>query len=401
MFSADGGGAIRVAYSQALGLSKQGQQVFVFTGTLDDNSGWSEWSGIKIYRARTKESKYILRSYIFLFNPMIAREFKNFLRAVKPDVVHFHNLYYQFPISLIKIAKERAKGVFLTAHDAMLVNYGKVMPKNGNSMYKVSIWDQIKEARKRYNPFRNLIIRYYLKYVDKIFSVSNALKKLLEINGIKNVKTIYNGIDVDEWEINLEKVQEFKERYNLSNKRIVLFGGRLSGAKGGEVILRSLALVVKMIKNTTLVVAGEKGWYVKEMIRLVKDLGIGNNVKFTGRLNREDMIFAFFVSDICVTPSIYLDPFPTVNLEAMAAKKPVIGTCFGGTPEIVLNNETGYIVNPSNINELAEKMIDLLKNPQKANKFGEAGYERVKNFFSLENQVKEIFKWYNRFVLKL
>ena len=95
-------------------------------------------------------------------------------------------------------------------------------------------------------------------------------------------------------------------------------------------------------------------------------------------------------------PSIYLDPFPRINLEAMASKKPVVGTCFGGTPEVVINNQTGYIVNPLNAEMMARKIIDLLKNFQKAKKFGEAGYQRVINEFSLEKQVKITLEYYNK-----
>ena len=91
----------------------------------------------------------------------------------------------------------------------MLYGYGKVVhsanpedlsvPKNFN--HKVTCWDLIKQARKRYNPFRNIIIRHYLKYVDKIFAVNADLEKALRENKIKNVELIYNGVDVKNWEV--------------------------------------------------------------------------------------------------------------------------------------------------------------------------------------------------------
>lgn len=106
------------------------------------------------------------------------------------------------------------------------------------------------------------------------------------------------------------------------------------------------------------------------------------------------MRIVYNASDVVVVPSLYLDPFPTVNLEAMACKKPVVGTCFGGTPEIVRDGITGYIVNPLNVENMAEKIVDLLKNSEKAKKFGQAGYERVKSQFSLDKQVLETLRWY-------
>jgi len=80
----------------------------------------------------------------------------------------------------------------------------------------------------------------------------------------------------------------------------------------------------------------------------------------------------------------------------MACRKPVIATYFGGSREAVKDGETGYIVNPFNIEELAEKIIYLLKNPEIAEKFGEAGYERVKEKFSLEKMMQNYLRWYEK-----
>ena len=73
----------------------------------------------------------------------------------------------------------------------------------------------------------------------------------------------------------------------------------------------------------------------------------------------------------------------------MATKKPVVGTRYGGTPEIVEDGVTGYIIDPRNPEEIAQKIIELLKNPERAKQFGEAGYKRVKEKFNLEDKVEE------------
>ena len=80
----------------------------------------------------------------------------------------------------------------------------------------------------------------------------------------------------------------------------------------------------------------------------------------------------------------------------MACKKPVIATCFGGSREAVIDGETGYIVNPFNIDKLADKIIYLLKNSEVARKFGEAGYERVKKEFSSEKMIGDYLNWYGK-----
>ena len=118
----------------------------------------------------------------------------------------------------------------------------------------------------------------------------------------------------------------------------------------------------------------------------------------TGWIKNEELKSAYHSSNVIVTPSIYLDPFNLINIEGMICKKPIVGTCFGGTSEIIINNKTGYIVNPLNIQLMAEKIIDLLKNSDKAEQFGSLGYNRAKQEFSLEKQTNKYLKLFKRYI---
>ena len=389
------GGAGKVAFDLARGLQKAGHQIFIITTVRERfDEGSIDYQGLKIFRIFSDyHEKW--RAYLSLYNPQTAGKVKELIREIKPDIIHAQNIHYYLSYSCLKIAKKHSKAVFLTAHDVMLVHYGKWRSKFPND-YKITALDQIREVKKRYNPFRNLIIRYFLKYVDKIFAVSNSLKELLEANGIKNIKTIHNGINVADWQADNEEVKEFKQKYNLQNKRVILFGGRLSGLKGGEEIVKAVRGAARRIPSVVLLVAGEKEGFAKKMLLVSQELGVRDNLIFTGWLDGNEMRLAYHGCEIVTVPSIYLDPFPTVNLEAMACRKPVVGTCFGGIPEIVQNGITGYIVNPFNTDLMAAKIIDLLKNHQKAKQFGEAGYERVKKYFSLDSQVTKTIAWYQK-----
>ncbi len=90
-----------------------------------------------------------------------------------------------------------------------------------------------------------------------------------------------------------------------------------------------------------------------------------------------------------VVPSVYLDPFPTVNLEALACHKSVVATCFGGSPEVIQDGVNGYIVNPLDTEILAAKIADLLLDKQKNQKFGQDGYNLISKEFSLEHQTAQ------------
>jgi phosphatidylinositol alpha-1,6-mannosyltransferase len=160
----------------------------------------------------------------------------------------------------------------------------------------------------------------------------------------------------------------------------------VSYLKGGEQVLKAMTSVCKKLNNAVLVIAGKQDGYGEQMKQMAKDSGIEQSVIFTGWLSREDLTLAYQCSDIVVSPSIYLDNFPTVNLEAMAMRKPVISSCFGGSKELVFDGMTGYIVNPLNTWLLAERIIELLGDKAKAARMGEAGYQRVADKCSIQQQ---------------
>jgi len=279
------------------------------------------------------------------------------------------------------LAKKFSKAVFLTLHDAQTVYNGKLFPKrkicniNPKYDYKINWFDRLKKDGFSYNPSQRALIKKTLRSVNKIFAVSNALKEAIEANGIQGIEVLCNGIDISEW-----PVEEAKDK-------TILFFGRIDRAKGAEVLVKIFDQIQKEVPEAKLLIVGDKNFKVPEnkSIEVLPwlDWGAVRNI-----LSRTYLV---------AVPSLYLDPFPTVNLEAMAAGKPVVGTCFGGTPEAVMNGETGYIVNPYNERELAEKIIDLLKNPEKAKIFGSRGRERIERFFGLENQVQKTIFWYKKF----
>ena len=392
------GGATVVAYDIANAVFKKGHKVFAITANQDrSRAGESYIGGIKIF---TLFSKYpvFLRHYLSAWNPFLAGKIKKILEEIKPDIVHAHNIHTHISYGALKIAKKSGAKVFLTVHDTMLVSCDKVYFPCGEKNFRVTAWMNMKTAGKRYNPFRNMAIKYYLRYVDKVFAISASLKNLLAQNGIKS-EVLHNGIDAGAWTKPLESdIQNFKKKFGITDKRVVFFGGRLSGAKGGLQIIKTFSHVIKLLpnKDAVLVIAGRETHGKHKMEEFIKNFGVSDYVVFTGWLGREEMKTAFFVSDVCVTPSIYFDPFNLFNIEAMAAGKPVVGTCFGGTPEIVIDGQTGYIVNPLDNEDMGRKICELVSDAEKSAVFGKNGRKRVEEFFSLEKQAQKLIGWYEK-----
>lgn len=385
------GGADRVAFGLAQEMQAQGHEVFVITATQEKKlAGEIEHEGLKLFRIYANFHER-WTAYLGLYNPQTVGAVKKIISEIRPDVIHAHNIHRFLSYQCLKIGKKYGAKVFLTAHDAMSFHYGKV--PGGN--FKISPWKQFKKFKKRYNPFRNIIIRCYLKrYVDKIFSVSDELKKALEVNKIKNIIVIHNGIDARKWLRTEEAVDDFKNKFNLNGKKVVLFGGRLSEPKGGEKIIQVMQKVVAEVPEAVLLVLGKIDNYSNKMMGLANELGIKEHVVFTGWISGEELVAGYYVSDVVAVLSLYLDPFPTVNLEAMICSKPVVGTCWGGTKEIVKDGITGFLVDPFNAEEVAEKIATLLKDKKKAEMFGSAGRDWVMKNFTLSAQAEKVLRHY-------
>jgi len=286
----------------------------------------------------------------------------------------------------------------MTEHDAMSFHFGKLPPatdptscKLPSAVYQESFLKQLRKHRWRYNPLRKRIIRSILhKNVDASIAVSEALKQALEENDIRIHAVIHNGINVSEW-IYPTNLDSFKKKHGLKN-RIIFFGGRISESKGAIQIIEALPQICKVCPDVQLLIAGKHNTSVEQMMTLAARLGVDKNIVFVGWLNGAKLACAYYSSRVVVVPSIYLDPFPTVNLEAFATAKPVVATCFGGASEVVEDGVSGYVVNPLDTVELSAKIANLLMDEEKANRFGVAGHERVIRDFTLEKQARAYIK---------
>jgi glycosyltransferase involved in cell wall biosynthesis len=374
------GGAGMIVHEEAVAMAKLGHEVLVITTTTNNTSEKIE-EGVRIIRLHSQYHPR-LRSFVSLWNWRLVSEIKKILQKENPDVTHIHNMHTHISYKVFAVARIHSKKVFHTAHDAMSVHFGKFMPKTEGDL-KAGGMRNFKDYGFRINPFRKSIIRHYMEKTDAIFSVSGALKDLLVANGISNIHVLHNGIDSSRWEnVDEAKKNEYISKLGLQNKKVILFAGRISGLKGGRVIEEAFKKIYSSESDTRLLVVGKEG-EPKE------------GIVYTGTVPRDEMKYMYAISDVVVVPSLYLDPFPTINLEAMASRKPVVGTSLGGTKEAVLHGETGYIVDPNNIEFISQKILDLLLNSDVGTQMGGRGYERFVTHFTTKIHTDKLLSWYN------
>jgi glycosyltransferase involved in cell wall biosynthesis len=382
------GGAGIIAGSLARELAKRGHEVLVITSVQDSALvGSSQEEGMRIERLYSDYPQR-WRSWRSLYNPSTVKHIRRLLAEMDPEVVHAHNVHYHLSYWALYLAKKKSAQVFLTAHDVMTFHYGKLAGfadlkgpmRKGNFDYRIRPQQQLRNYRFWYNPFRNFIIKTLLRNVDRIFAVSGALKEALNQNGISNVEVLHNGISIQEWSVDPGQISAFEKKHELQDKKIILFGGRISGLKGGGVMLEMLREVVKKEPEAVLALLGTRDSYVESLEGKAREWGIEKHLISLGKLTGDDWHAAFNAATVVCVPSLYLDPFPTVVLEAMACGKPVVGSCFGGIPEMIVDGETGYVVNPLHKKEFSEKVQELLTDEVKRLSFGVAARRHVAAF---------------------
>ncbi|MDA1208680.1 MAG: glycosyltransferase family 4 protein [bacterium] len=331
-----------------------------------------------------------LRHWLSLYNPAVAKMMKDILKEEQPDVVHAHNIHTYLTYHSLRIAKRYTKNIILTAHDCMSVHYGRIATEKylDDNNPKISIFDQWHSSGLQWNPFRNYYIRNTLnKYVNIVVAVSKEQEKALRINGITNTTFIHNGINLQMQQTSSTK--DFIQKYSLLNKKIILFAGRLSEDKGANVLLSAFQKIHEHMPDVVLLLVGNKQKWESHIRNSKTGKRILPACRFTDYLSSEEMQAAYSIADVVTTPSVYLEPFLLVNIEAMLASKPVVTTKYGGPSEVVEHNKTGFICDPRDKEAYANHLLDLLTHPDKAKKMGIAGEKRAKTFFSTHCMIEK------------
>ena len=229
---------------------------------------------------------------------------------------------------------------------------------------------------------------------DRIIAVSNAVRDfLIKWERISEDKftVIHNGIDMEDFNFreftSATDITAKKEELGIdSSSQVVGTVGRLDEQKGHKFFLEAIPEILKKVHGVKFLIVGD-GPLQNKLEKLSEKLKISENVIFTGI--RRDIPEILAIMDVFVLPSIF-EGFGIVLLEAMAMKKAIVASRIGGIPEIVDDGLTGILIEPANPSEIANSIITLLKNPEKAKQMGDAGSKKVEKIFTADVMAKQI-----------
>jgi glycosyltransferase involved in cell wall biosynthesis len=231
-----------------------------------------------------------------------------------------------------------------------------------------------------------------LKTSDKIISVSqhtkNDLIKYFKIPEDK-IKVIYEAANENYKPLKENEMNKIKQKYNL-NYPFILYVGGLAPNKNVERLIKALYKLKKQGIKHKLIITGVKRYKYKSIFETIDKLNLQKDVIFTGYVPDEDLPALYNAADLFVYPSLY-EGFGLPPLEAMQCGTPVITSNTSSLPEVV--GDAGIMVNPYNVNELANKMYEVLTNDGLKEELSKKGLERAK-LFSWKKCAEEHLKVY-------
>jgi glycosyltransferase involved in cell wall biosynthesis len=246
-------------------------------------------------------------------------------------------------------------------------------------------------------PFKNRIgtLLYSRLLFTRMVSVSNSVRATLVGCGVREdlVETIHHGTDVEAFERTTATPADMRRELGIPEESVAIgIVGRVAPEKGHAVLLDAIKQLDSKTPVTVVVIGNGPD---DDIIRAkAAQLRISDRVIFVGF--REDINNAISALDIVTVPSTWNEPCSAVVQQAMALSKPLIGTRTGGTPEMVLDGETGLLVPPSDAAALANAIKTLSENPDLRSALGVAGRQRVERLFSLKVMTDKIEDLYRR-----
>ncbi|MFH1904710.1 MAG: glycosyltransferase [bacterium] len=234
---------------------------------------------------------------------------------------------------------------------------------------------------------------YFLS--TKVIAVSKASAE--RFKNSEKVKIIYNAIDLNEFNPNIDG-SKIREEFNVPN---ILIGtvAQLIPEKGQKDLLLATADILKTYPRVKFIIVGDGNiGYRKELEKLCRELGITDNIVFTGF--REDIPQIMSSIDIFVLSTSWNEGLCRAILEAMGAAKPVITTDVGGNSETVVDGITGVLLPYRSPFLLKDALLELIRDKQKREEMGKQGRERVIKLFNIDENIKRIEKVYEELTLE-
>jgi glycosyltransferase involved in cell wall biosynthesis len=336
-------------------------EVTIFTDKKNNN----QYKNFKIKKINSMDHNTVLEKILFVLG--IPRFYYTDLvkKLEGYDVIESSNPeFYLFAYQAYKAAKKyKARLIYRTSQTV-----------EGFYLFKLTKYIVIPIVKKSYN---------YASYL--LFTNPGAVERCIKLGFVKkNSKNIVvTGHATDTSTFKPMNVKKNK------GKTILLSVGGLYEIKGHHLIIKALKKIIEQGNNAELWIVGE-GYYKNHLADLAKRLGISHKVKFLGGKDHKELAKIYNISDIFVLAN-YQEITPAIN-EAMACGKPVVAMECGGKDFVIPNESYGLIAKRFDTEDMADKIIKLVKNRGLARKISKNGRGHIIKNFSIEKVAEKFYK---------
>jgi len=288
-----------------------------------------------------------------------------------PDIVHLFNV----PLGLDIIRKH--------CPSAKLI------------LHCMNSYDQI---GKRSRPKKGATLKVDLFIGCSNFLVETERQRLAK--DAARVKVISNAADTDlyqPWWQHPDRA-ELRQKLQLTDKKVVLYSGRLTAKKGIDKLVQAMPLLRKVLPEAVLCILGAKGFGLNgsrpdDFVRqLEKDCQhLGEAVQFLGFIKPTEIHNYYAIADVFCQPARWDEPFSISICEAAAAGLPVLATGTGGTPELIADGVSGLLLPPEAEPQfIADQLAAILSDAGTARRLGEAARQRVVEFHNWDTVTRSV-----------
>ena len=364
------GGSERYYFAVSDLLEKHGHDVVHFSmkGEKDKFSDYD-----KYFIDYIDLNKFNIKSIIkFFYNYDAVRRLKKLIKKEKPDIAHLHNIAHQLTPAIIRVLKKNDIKVVQTLHDYKLICPNtKLYNKKGNckkclggKYYNCFLNSCMHDSRAK--SFLGMIEAYlnnkFLKYyddVDLFIAPSQFMKNVSVQFGVpeKKIKVVYNFLS-DEW---LKSIEGIDDMISPKNDNYILYFGRLSEEKGINTVVNAIKESGEGNIKFFIVGAGPDE---KKIRNKINDLDLVNHVSLPGFKSGQELNSLIMGASAIVMPSLWPENMPYSLLESLAMSKIIIASNVGGMPELIKNNESGYLYKSGDTRELAKIIAKVSSNSQ-------------------------------------
>lgn len=229
--------------------------------------------------------------------------------------------------------------------------------------------------------------------VDHVVAISHALADFVqkvERVPAENTSVVHYGLEPNASRLSKKQA---REELGVNDRFTIGFIGRLVDQKGVDVLLNAFVNLCQGHGHIQLVVIGD-GLLRDDLRQIAERASCADRITFTGWLDDAQQYIPAF--DVMVVPSRW-EGFGLVTLEAMNHSVPLVASRVSALPEIIIDQQTGYLVSPDSVDELVKALEEIVvADDRKRQTMGQYGYQRLLSSFSVEKMIDETMSVYQQ-----